>query len=505
MQVVIWGADQSTTVMTVPLLAVPIDPVAMEAVTQAAEAASAAAGNAEQAASDAQVAAGQAAGAVAGEVTRATAAEDALGVRIGAVEPILRTITNASATADRNLNTYTAPGFDVVINPNGEGGLVSNAPPSGANAVPVNARFSTRRRGDSVVMIWYDASGQVFERAYAGATWGAWAWVDQSGRVFSSVNVSALGPSGRDLNICTALGVTYTGDGSTLVFNCPLEIDDQGGAIDGTARFNGKLTVMRDGPYLRQTYWDTRKGTENPFVRWLDAGTLAPVGAWRYLVEPAKAAAVGPRMVCFGDSITRGQALPNFDPDAYVTAVAGAFGSPMTMLAVAGRQMSGTTAGDFIPVLDNPANAAAISAAEIIWIAYGTNDWNRSVPIGSIADTANGTFYGAMREGLTKLRALNPTAKVCFLTPIYRGTSATNPTEAGIKGGYYVEDYRAAIRAFCAANGISIAEMCLNSEINGATATTYLTDGLHPGRAGHRVMSDRLIWLFERWKWAMRA
>ncbi len=93
MQVVIWGADQSTTVMTVPLLAVPIDPVAMEAVMQAAEAAGAAAGNAEQAASDAQVAAEGAANDVRAEVAadadRAQAAADALSNSVGTINEIV--------------------------------------------------------------------------------------------------------------------------------------------------------------------------------------------------------------------------------------------------------------------------------------------------------------------------------------------------------------------------------------------------------------------------------
>jgi len=169
--------------------------------------------------------------------------------------------------------------------------------------------------------------------------------------------------------------------------------------------------------------------------------------------------------------------------------------------------MSGTTTGDLIPTIDLAANAAAISAAELIWIAYGTNDYNQNVPIGTEADTTNGTFYGAMAAGLTKLRALNPTAKIAFLTPIYRGKAYSAPKDWTEEGpntlGITVAPYRAAIRRFCVLNNIPVVEMYTNSEINASTAMTYLpSDQLHPGRQGHRVMGEALANRFKAWGWA---
>ncbi|MDN3713361.1 hypothetical protein QWZ10_19440 [Paracoccus cavernae] len=101
-----------------------------------------------------------------------TGQANALAARVAAVEPVLRTVINTDGTPARTLTLYTTPGFDITLNPNGEGGIISGVPPSGGNGAPVNTRVTTRRRGDTVVMTWYDATGRIYERVYAGGAWG---------------------------------------------------------------------------------------------------------------------------------------------------------------------------------------------------------------------------------------------------------------------------------------------------------------------------------------------
>lgn len=286
-----------------------------------------------------------------------------------------------------------------------------------------------------------------------------------------------------------------------LVYNCPLEIDDQGGAVDGPALFNGVLQCIPMGAKLMQLYWDTLKGAENPFLRWYDT-TSGSFPGWRYLLKPA---VVGPALVDFGDSIQAGvvAVAANSVPAQAAALVNGT----LTNLGVSGRMMCGTEVGDFIPQIDAPATAAAIAAAGIITVAYGTNDWNGAVPIGAETDTANGTFYGAMAEGLGKIRTLNATGKIAFAVPIYRGKAYSNPKdwrEAGAHGtsGLFVEDYRRAIRRFCAINEIPVLEMSTHFAINEDSAPTYLPDCLHPNIAGAALMAAWRVDQWIAWKWA---
>lgn len=324
---------------------------------------------------------------------------DTLKTTVSTLAPTLLTLTNANNLAARTLTNYTTPNTDLVLNPNGEGGIIAQAPPNKSNYVAVNDKVTVRRRGDLVVMTYYNTTtNMIYEMTYSGSTWSAWVKI-------------------------------------------------------------GEATVN------------------------------------------------GPALLSFGDSITAGVGVGANDPDGYALRTAALLNSSITRLATAGRCMSGTTAGDFIPAIDLAANATAIAAARVIWVAYGTNDWGQNVPLGTISNTTNGTFYGAMQEGVTKLRALNPTAPIVFLTPIYRGKAYSNPldwTEAGPNSlGLYVEDYRKAIRTFCAANNLPVSEMSYGFEINEATAATYLpSDALHPGRLGHRVMADALAKRLKIWNYA---
>lgn len=173
---------------------------------------------------------------------------NALAAHVMAIEPILRTIINTNGAPTRTLTTYTAPGYDITLNPNSEGGVIAGVPSTGGNGVPVNTRVTTRRRGNIVVMTWFDPLGRVYERVYADAGWGTWTEPTRWNNVqYQIINLSAQGLASRDLNLCVTPGVTWTGNGLALVYNCPLEIDDQGGAVDGTALFNGTLQAVPMG------------------------------------------------------------------------------------------------------------------------------------------------------------------------------------------------------------------------------------------------------------------
>lgn len=127
------------------------------------------------------------------------------------------------------------------------------------------------------------------------------------------------------------------------------------------------------------------------------------------------------------------------------------------------------------------------TGASLVIVHFGVNDFRRNVPIGAISDTTEDTFYGAMRVGLDNLRGHNPTVPVIMTQPFYM-VGETVPNTVGA----VLEDYRAAIRSFVAAN--SILTLNMNSiGINAGNSATFLADGLHPNDAGHQLGRDFLL------------
>lgn len=118
------------------------------------------------------------------------------------------------------------------------------------------------------------------------------------------------------------------------------------------------------------------------------------------------------------------------------------------------------------------AQAGEFDGFDIVTVAYGTNDAGNSLPIGTLDDGNDQTFYGAMGLGVTAILATNPAARIIFIAPIYR-----HPDTA-------VGPYRDAIVAFCASRNLPCLRPDLTLGINAATHATYLADTLHPTEAG---------------------
>lgn len=62
--------------------------------------------------------------------------------------------------------------------------------------------------------------------------------------------------------------------------------------------------------------------------------------------------------------------------------------------------------------------------ADVYSVFLGTNDWWSGQPLGTISDynnnTGNGTFFGAYRTIINKLRSLNEKASIVLITPMQR-------------------------------------------------------------------------------------
>ena len=105
----------------------------------------------------------------------ATAGQNrSLSTRISALEPVIRTVTNADGATNRNTATYLTPGMDVTFNPNGEGGLIEKSPPINGNATLVNAKMSVRRRGNAIVQTMFMSDGKIYDKSWLDGAEGQW-------------------------------------------------------------------------------------------------------------------------------------------------------------------------------------------------------------------------------------------------------------------------------------------------------------------------------------------
>ena len=141
-----------------------------------------------------------------------------------------------------------------------------------------------------------------------------------------------------------------------------------------------------------------------------------------------------------------------------------------------------------------------IPSADLIVIFMGTNDYGHETPLGSVGDTKDGTFYGALNTIVPALVAKHTSSKIVFVTSLHRygyGTSGilgTKFTYDNIPNGVgaTLEDYVSAVKTVCIKNGVSVIDLfaeCTLDPTNAEVRSKYMPDGVHPNAAGHEVIA----------------
>ena len=134
--------------------------------------------------------------------------------------------------------------------------------------------------------------------------------------------------------------------------------------------------------------------------------------------------------------------------------------------------------------------------SDIFVIFMGTNDYGHETPLGTIADTTDVSFYGALNVVIPNLLAMHPNSKIIWITPMHRygfGTSSVNGKNFTYDHlpngrGHTLKDYVDAIKEVCAMYAVPVIDLF---NINGMhpslshVRSKYFFDGLHPNRWGH--------------------
>jgi lysophospholipase L1-like esterase len=224
----------------------------------------------------------------------------------------------------------------------------------------------------------------------------------------------------------------------------------------------------------------------------------------------------GKKVVGLGDSITYGF-VPRNDPDypgqlqSWLPLIANDLGMSFVNYGI-----SGSTLGDNGTGANSPFTQRYQSMdndADLIVVMGGTNDFRKSVPIGTMSDRTDLTFYGALHvlcEGLIDKYYIQQGLEVgkqkqiVFMTPIKIQDQGTGGLDTAI------EPFVEAIKEVCAYYAIPVFDSYNLSGITPHILQTvtgtepgytgnynpYITDGTHPNQEGHDMWSKKIAGFF---------
>lgn len=139
------------------------------------------------------------------------------------------------------------------------------------------------------------------------------------------------------------------------------------------------------------------------------------------------------------------------------------------------------------------------SDTDIICIFGGTNDFGVEsyyVPLGTINDTTNLTFYGSLRLLFNDIIPKYIGKKIYYITPIHRQTETKSDNGVSRNLKQYVD----AIKEICRYYGVEVIDLYSDGEffaMNSAFRERYSKSGLHPNQEWYyilgRKIGDRLV------------
>ena len=136
--------------------------------------------------------------------------------------------------------------------------------------------------------------------------------------------------------------------------------------------------------------------------------------------------------------------------------------------------------------------------ADIVVVWGGTNDFGHGdVPLGTIDDRDNTTFYGALHYLYSGLLTKYPKAQFLILTPLHRGYEDwQGPNMPVWDPPKVLKTYVDCIRRVAEYYSLPVLDLYANSGIQPAVPILkelYMPDFLHPSDAGHEIIAKKII------------
>lgn len=200
----------------------------------------------------------------------------------------------------------------------------------------------------------------------------------------------------------------------------------------------------------------------------------------------------GKKAAFVGDSITAG-AQAGSGPLYYQIINSDIHFGSVTVDAVAGSGFS-AIGTDKTPIITRAANLA--TDLDLIVVFAGTNDFGHSVPIGSLTDTTDISFCGAVAGTILEILDNNPDVRLVMMTPLHRASGTYDGEDDVNTQGKVLLDYVDALISVCRKYSIPIIDTYAISGMNPNVpdiGTDYFADGLHLNAAGHQKLAESVI------------
>ena len=187
----------------------------------------------------------------------------------------------------------------------------------------------------------------------------------------------------------------------------------------------------------------------------------------------------GKKVACYGTSITYGSSSltpPHRSEITYPNTFAQLTGAIVINNGVMGTCMATFNNPTFdVNAFCNKVDTDDFSSFDYLFIEYGTNDYNNSVPMGDIDVANKATFKGAWRYSLLKLATNYPKLRIIILTPMFSTWSLIKNSI-----GYTMLDYVNVVIDMATRFNVPLIDLQYGMGINSANITPLTIDNLHP-------------------------
>lgn len=198
----------------------------------------------------------------------------------------------------------------------------------------------------------------------------------------------------------------------------------------------------------------------------------------------------GKTAVCVGDSITAGSGTTQI----YYNILKDILGfSQMTGMGVAGSCVSAKSnyGSSNSPLINR---WQSIPDRDLITIYMGTNDYGHNTPLGTIADTTDISFYGALNVIIPGILTAHPNSRLVWITPTHRDGFGSGFTHDWVANGAgkTLKDYVDAIKEVCERYSVPVIDLFSISGLEPVIPgikSTYMPDGLHPNALAHNKIA----------------
>lgn len=135
---------------------------------------------------------------------------------------------------------------------------------------------------------------------------------------------------------------------------------------------------------------------------------------------------------------------------------------------------------------------------DLVVITLGCNDFCVGVPIGTLDDDNEDTFYGAYSKAIKHIKSCNEQTKILLMTPIHRNTLHRTPPNrvncsSTVINGKTLYDFAIAVKELAKMHSCEVVDMMNESGITIENAKHYTFEGVHPTNKGYEFITPTLI------------